>query len=53
MATKGKKRFSKYDFSDEEIYNNIKDDIRDIKDMNLKQVDEEFRIMNLYEEKKK
>ena len=52
MAIKNKKRHSKYDFSDEEIQNEIKDEIREIREMNLNELEESRKIMKLYEEKK-
>lgn len=49
--------YLKVDFSDEEVYDEIKDDIRDIKDRNLKNLEEAELINELYQrhrqEKKK
>lgn len=50
---KNKKRFyTKDDFSDKEVYNEIKDAIREIRERNLKQLEEDSLISNIYETKK-
>lgn len=48
-----KNQYSKEEFSDQEVYNEIKDEMREIRERNLKQVDEEMQIMQLYSERKK
>jgi len=50
---KNKKRmYTKDEFSDKEVYNEIKDEIKNIRDKNYKQVEEDSLINNLYETKK-
>jgi hypothetical protein len=51
MATK-KKTYHKNDFSDEEIYEEIEDEIKKIRDSGLKYVEEAQRINDLYNDKK-
>ena len=53
MMKSKKKQYTKNEFSDEEVFNEIKDEIREIRDKNLKQLDEEMEIMKLYNDKKK
>ena len=53
MATKKRNLYLKNDFSDEEVYNEIRDQIKEIRDKNLTQVQEECEINNLYMERKK
>lgn len=43
-----KSQYQKVDFSDEEVYEEIKDQIREIKEKNLKNVEEAEQIGNLY-----
>ena len=47
-----KKTNARLEFSDEEAYNEIREQVREIKSLELKQVDEEMKIMDLYNEKK-
>lgn len=42
MSKIKKKQFTRNEFSDQEVYNEIKDDIRDIRDRNLKHIEEEM-----------
>lgn len=49
MSRPPKKNYNqKVDFSDEEIYEEIKEQIREIKESNLKKVEEETKIYDLY-----
>lgn len=49
MSRPVKKNYNqKVEFSDEEIYEEIKEQIREIKESNLKKVEEETKIFDLY-----